>query len=106
MLLYQTILPCFSASLIVVIVMLAITMKNYDGGLYIILMFPFPLISFINPIITILCVKRYRQVTASVLTGKPVLASISMDRRSTWVSTINDGAVPSFQGVHETHVVT
>uniref|UniRef100_A0A7E4VVA5 G_PROTEIN_RECEP_F1_2 domain-containing protein n=1 Tax=Panagrellus redivivus TaxID=6233 RepID=A0A7E4VVA5_PANRE len=78
---YQTILPSVVGILIFIIVGCAYFMEHYPGGLYMFLFFPFPLNSIINPLITIGCVHRYRQITkALVLRSRP---AISSDGKST-----------------------
>uniref|UniRef100_A0A7E5A248 G_PROTEIN_RECEP_F1_2 domain-containing protein n=1 Tax=Panagrellus redivivus TaxID=6233 RepID=A0A7E5A248_PANRE len=83
-----TLLPAFAAVLIIVIIGLAYFMESYDGGAYVFLFYPYCLNSFINPLITICCVHRYRQTTARILYGKKVMHSsecATITRRNTLV---------------------
>ena len=60
MIIIQTILPTIASATMMAINITGVTLKNYEGGLYLYLFVIYLTISACNPIITILCIKNYR----------------------------------------------
>uniref|UniRef100_A0A7E4WA77 G_PROTEIN_RECEP_F1_2 domain-containing protein n=1 Tax=Panagrellus redivivus TaxID=6233 RepID=A0A7E4WA77_PANRE len=86
--LYQTLLPAFAAVLIIVIIGLAYFTKSFHSGIFIYLCVPYYMISFINPLITICCVRGYRITTTSILYRRKIPPSsecIAITKRNTLV---------------------
>ena len=60
MIISQSILPLVATVITMIINITGLTLQHYEGGLYLFLFAIYPIISAVNPIMTILCIRNYR----------------------------------------------
>lgn len=60
MIMSQMVLPIIAAVTMMIINITGVTLQNYKGGLYLYLFVIYSIICAVNPVLTILCIRKYR----------------------------------------------
>uniref|UniRef100_A0A7E4VZJ3 G_PROTEIN_RECEP_F1_2 domain-containing protein n=1 Tax=Panagrellus redivivus TaxID=6233 RepID=A0A7E4VZJ3_PANRE len=68
----QTILPCISSVFMGLICAVPFVLDTYYGGFFLSLFALFPWVDVVNPILTLMCIQRYRRVVIAMILRRPI----------------------------------
>uniref|UniRef100_A0A7E4VGN1 ABC transmembrane type-1 domain-containing protein n=1 Tax=Panagrellus redivivus TaxID=6233 RepID=A0A7E4VGN1_PANRE len=86
----QAAVPMFMAALFGVVCVCLFLLPVYYGGLFVALLLPNPWIVVINPLMTLFCIKQYRDVAKAILQGRiaEIRSNMSINRDSKGIAIV------------------
>uniref|UniRef100_A0A7E4V9E0 G_PROTEIN_RECEP_F1_2 domain-containing protein n=1 Tax=Panagrellus redivivus TaxID=6233 RepID=A0A7E4V9E0_PANRE len=86
----QAAIPSVMSVFLVAICACLFFMPNYYGGLFVLLLLPYPWIVVLNPLVTLCCIKQYRSVAIATLQGRcmEIKSNMSINPDSKAITTV------------------